>query len=95
MAYGDMKHRKWFKGKVSKVYHEGWRRIATTLEVKRVGDTGERKVQPYRAIACVGSRGKSGSTFPRLAATRCGEARGKTPTLAIRGAFKDLGRNFK
>jgi len=101
MAYGDMKHRKWFKGKPGV-----WREIAAKVSVMRRGDTGEAKVKPYRAIACVGTgdRGRMGRTgsqnkktmhYPRQPGTRCGEANGKTPTLAIRGAFKDLGRNFK
>ena len=91
--YNDVKHSKWFRGKPGR-----WRKVASSIQVVRVGDTGEAKPQPYRAIVCAGVKpatGTSGRDYPRLAASRCGESRGKTPTLAIRGAFKDLGRNFK
>jgi hypothetical protein len=69
--------------------------MSAQIRVARVGDTGERKTQPYRAIVCVGGSRMKGFFYPRLAANRCGEARGRTPTKAIRGAFRDLGKSFK
>jgi hypothetical protein len=69
--------------------------MTAKIQVARVGDTGERKTQPYRAIVCVGGSKSKGGFYPRLAAHRCGEARGRTPTKAIRGAFRDLGKSFK
>lgn len=89
--FGDLKHRKWFKAPTG---GQKWRRMHASVEVARVGDTGERKIQPYRSIVCVG-KSHRGGRMPRISATRCGAARGKTPTLAIRGAFKDLGKVFK
>jgi hypothetical protein len=92
--FGDMKHRKWFKGKSGGA--AGWKSIAAKIQVARVGDTGEGgRPKPYRAIACVGGGPKRGGFYPRHAGTRCGNGRGRTPTLAIRNAFKDLGKNFK
>ncbi len=76
-----------------------WRPIAASIRIARVGDTGEGgRPKPYRAIACIGKSprawgGVVGHT--RLPAHRCGEARGRTPTAALKGAFRDLGRSFK
>lgn len=94
MAINELKHRKWFKGK------EGiktLREMKAKIRVFRVGDTGEAKPKPYRAIACVGGVGtlRRDGFYPRKAGTRCGEGRGKSPTAAIRVAFRDLGKNFK
>jgi hypothetical protein len=99
-GFAELRHRKWHKAPVPAWTKLGrrdvkWRRIKAMVEVGRVGYTGEGgRTKPYRAIACVGTRGGD-ATYPRLAAHRCGEARGTTPTKAIKAAFRDLARSFK
>lgn len=102
-GFGEVRHRRWFKGAPGR-----WRKIAAKVEVTRIGFTGEGgPSKPYRAIACVGTqralpRRTPGAgprlrhdATPRLAAHRCGEGRGKTPTRAIKRALADLARSFK
>jgi len=91
--FGELPHRKWYKGKSGG--DTNWRTMKATVKVARIGDTGSAKTAPYRAIVCVGGTKKHGGFYPRLAAHRCGEAKGRTPTKAIRGAFRDLGKSFK
>lgn len=92
-SLGELRHRKWYKAKSGR--DTNWRKLKATIQVARAGDTGESWAgrKPYRAIACVGSASRD--FYPRKAANRCGEARGRTPTQAIKKALADLSRSFK
>lgn len=94
-GFGEVAGKKWHKAPGGK----RWRAVAARVFVARVGDTGEAKVKPYRALACIGARGGSVSpnsmAYPRLASSRCGEGRGKSPTRAIKAALADVARSFK
>jgi hypothetical protein len=93
-GFAEVAGKKWYKAKPGRHF----RKIAANVVVARIGDTGERIVRPYKAIVCIGTRrsiSPNEMRYPRVPGNRCGEARGKSPTRAIKAALADVARSFK